>query len=214
MNSAPVVAIVGAGPAACTLAALLASRGVRALLFDDGRRPDLLVGESLIPAVVPILRQLQIEERVAAISQHKPGVSFLHGESCPIHFDFQPVRGLLPTYAYNVDRRAFDLLLRSRAVECGAEIVPQRATVVPGQDRSRELLLDDASLAAAGLSAQPDLIVDATGRARMAARLLNIPAARGPRNDVAIFAHYTGFQMPQPAGQVLISRLSHGWSWR
>ena len=50
------VAVVGAGPAGCALAILLARRGAHVTLFDDGRRPALLVGESLVPAVVPILQ--------------------------------------------------------------------------------------------------------------------------------------------------------------
>ncbi len=215
MTQDPIIAIIGAGPAACTLAALLAAAGLRPLIFDDGRRPDLLVGESLIPAVVPLLRRLGIEPRVAAISQHKPGVSFLHDDAEAIHFDFKPVEPLLPSYAYNVDRAKFDLLLRDRAVELGAAIVRHRAKVLKAPEGSgAELMLAEESLAAAGLTAQPDFIVDATGRARMAARLLDIGADRGPRNDVALFAHFADFTMPEPAGQVLISRLTHGWSWR
>ena len=45
MKSPQSVAIVGAGPAACTLAALLAQRGVRTVVFDDGKRPELLAGD-------------------------------------------------------------------------------------------------------------------------------------------------------------------------
>jgi len=70
------VGIIGSGPSGATLASLLAMKGVEVTLFDDGRRPDLIVGESLIPAVVPILRKLGLEERAAAICQHKPGVTF------------------------------------------------------------------------------------------------------------------------------------------
>ena len=50
------VAIVGAGPAGSALAILLARQGGDVTLFDDGRRPELLVGESLVPAVVQIGR--------------------------------------------------------------------------------------------------------------------------------------------------------------
>lgn len=216
MKSPQSVAIVGAGPGACTLAALLAKRGVRTVVFDDGKRPEMLVGESLIPAVVPLLRRLEIEERTAAISQRKPGVSFLHGVATSIHFNFAPIAPL-PTYAYNVDRIQFDELLKTRAMELGAVFVGCRARVVKAPaGTGRELALDDASLAAA-LSLQnqqPDLLVDATGRSRLFARLLEIGAQRGGRDDVAYFAHYEGFAMPEPAGQVLITRLDHGWSWR
>ena len=55
------VAIVGAGPSGSALAILLARQGVQVTLFDDGRRPELLVGESLVPAVVPILQRLGFE---------------------------------------------------------------------------------------------------------------------------------------------------------
>ena len=212
------VAIVGAGPAACTLASLLAQRGWQPVVFDDGRRPEMLVGESLIPAVVPLLRRLEIEERVAAVSQYKPGVSLLHDQSAAIHFNFAPVAPWLPTYAYNVDRRTFDALLKVRAAELGAEFIPRRAGVIRGAPGSgRELELDVASLAAAPSlhGRQPDLLVDATGRTRHFARLLEIGADRGPREDMAYFAHYDNFQLPEPHGQVLINRLSgHGWSWR
>src|ERR1700682_4637019 len=60
---------------------------------------------------------------------------------------------------------------------------------------------------------QPDLIVDATGRARLAARALKIPAHVGPRNDVAHFAHFENFGWDDVPGQVLIRRLKAGWSW-
>jgi len=217
----PTVAILGAGPAACTLAALLSQRGLRAFVFDDGKRPEMLVGESLIPAVVPLLRRLGIEERTAAISQHKPGVSFLHPDAPSIHFNFAPVAPRLPVYAYNVDRLPFDHLLKTRATELGATFIPHRAGLVKNPPGSlTELSLDSASLAALQAAAPdlqnqpPTLLVDATGRSRLFARLLGIGADSGPRNDISHFAHYHDFEMPQPAGQVLITRLTQGWSWR
>jgi flavin-dependent dehydrogenase len=48
------VGIVGSGPSGATLACLLAMKGVDVTVFDDGRRPDLIVGESLIPAIVRV----------------------------------------------------------------------------------------------------------------------------------------------------------------
>ena len=60
---------------------------------------------------------------------------------------------------------------------------------------------------------QPDLIVDATGRARHAARVLGIGAHLGPRKDVAHFAHFENFQWDDAPGQVLIARGEAGWSW-
>ena len=61
---------------------------------------------------------------------------------------------------------------------------------------------------------QPDLLVDCSGRSRLFARTLDIPADVGPRKDVAYFAHYAGFADPTPRGQVIIGRLANGWCWR
>src|SRR5262249_62359627 len=68
--------------------------------------------------------------------------------------------------------------------------------------------------AAPALAARPpDLIVDASGRARLAARALGIAADAGPRNDVAHFAHFEGAVWRHEPGQVVITRLPCGWSW-
>ena len=71
------VAIVGAGPAGSALAIFLARQGAEVTLFDDGRRPELLVGESLVPAVVPILQRLGLEGDTTQCGRVKPGVTFV-----------------------------------------------------------------------------------------------------------------------------------------
>ena len=65
------VAILGGGPSGCALGILLRRLGAEVTLFEDGRRPPLVVGESLIPAVIPSLRRLGVEERTAAISMYR-----------------------------------------------------------------------------------------------------------------------------------------------
>ncbi|MFM7182858.1 MAG: NAD(P)/FAD-dependent oxidoreductase [Verrucomicrobiales bacterium] len=189
----------------------------RPVVFDNGRRPEMLVGESLIPAVVPILRRMCLEDEVKKIARHKPGVSFLHDAAAAIHFNFAPIARHLPTYAYNVERKSFDQLLKDRALALGADFVPVTARVEKApHGAERELQLDSASLDAARSlgGRQPDLIIDATGRNRQISKILGIGAEHGPRDDTAIFAHFRGFPECGPDGQVLISRMSHGWSWR
>lgn len=214
-NSNRTIAIIGSGPAGATLASFLAKKGMNVTVFDDGRRPDLIVGESLIPALIPVLRKLDLEERVAAICQHKPGVTFTLSKDEQIDFTFESLAGTsMPTYAYNSPRPAFDRLLDTRADELGVKRVKARAKVerVDGDC----LRLADESLAQAPWlnGKQPDLLVDSTGRARLFARTLEIPSKVGPRKDIAYFAHYDGFDMPTPAGQVIIGRLESGWCWR
>jgi flavin-dependent dehydrogenase len=209
------VGIIGSGPAGATLASLLTRKGVDVTLFDDGRRPDLIVGESLIPAIIPVLRKLDLEERTAAVCQHKPGVTFTFSPEEEIAFTFQSLAGSpMPTYAYNAPRPAFDNLLDARATELGVKRARVRAKIE--RVNGNELRLADETLAHAPWlqGRQPDLLVDSTGRSRLFARMLEIPAEVGPRKDVAYFAHYEGCADPTPRGQVIIGRLARGWCWR
>lgn len=216
MNRPPRIAILGAGPAGSALAALLARQGIRSLVFDDEKRPALLVGESLIPAIVAILQRMGIEDRVAAIAQHKPGASFFHHRGTQMHFNFKSVEGRLPPYAYNVPRPAFDDVIKDYAKELGVTFVKHRAGLVAKPGGKPELELDAAALAAGGWTNgdKPALIVDASGRSRTSAKLLGINAETGPRKDAAHFAHFTGFDHPFDPGQIVITFHEWGWSWR
>ncbi len=190
-------------------------KGIDVTLFDDGRRPELIVGESLIPAVVPVLRRLGLEERAAAICNIKPGVTFTMNASEKIEFSFQSLAGTtLPTYAYNAPRPAFDNLFDQRADELGVRRVRQRAKIERVGTDGLRLAAETLEHAPWLGGKQPDLLVDATGRSRLFAHTLEIPAEVGPRKDVAHFAHYEGFEENQPHGQVIIGRLAEGWSWR
>ena len=211
------VAIVGAGPAGAALAIFLVREGAAVTLFDDGRRPELLVGESLVPAVIPILQRLDLEKETASFSRVKPGVSFVWSGSDRVSVTFDRFAPAVFPYAYNVPRPHFDEALLAKAIASGVDYVTARARLLPNTEgeTGAELALSPGTLAAApGLSGrQPDLIVDATGRARLAAHALGIPARLGPRKDIAHFAHFEGCAWDDVPGQVRIARGEAGWSW-
>jgi flavin-dependent dehydrogenase len=163
---------------------------------------------------VPVLRKLGLEDRAAAVCQYKPGVTFTLGPEEEVSFTFQSLAGsAMPTYAYNAPRPAFDNLLDERATELGVKRARVRAKV---ERKGNGLQLADETLAQASWlkGCQPDLLVDCTGRTRLFARTLEIPADIGPRKDVSYFAHYEGCDDPTPRGQVIIGRLANGWCWR
>ena len=125
------VAIIGAGPAGSTLAALLASRGVNVALFDKEAFPrDKLCGEFLSYDALPILEPLGVVDAI-----DRAGAPRI--ERCRVvgsrlyEFDFpHPARG--------VSRLFFDDLLVRTAAARGAVIRTEtvndlpKATVVAG----------------------------------------------------------------------------------
>jgi len=208
------VAIIGGGPVGASLAAYLASDGARVVLFHTAKRPPIVVGESLVPAVVPFLRRLGIEEEVAGYSTYKPGASFLFGSEARQSFLFAEALGAEVQYAYNVPRDRFDASVLAAAQRAGVCLIEQRATIEADVASGRVALSAAARTAALEqLGGEPDWIVDAGGRGRSLARALELPFVEGPRKDAALHAHLEGVPLVAP-GHVHTERLSHGWCWR
>lgn len=208
------VAILGGGPAASTLATLLAGEGIRVALLHRPRQAPLLVGESLVPAIIPILRRLGVEDEVRAYAKYKPGAIFNMNQFGDYPFTFKDFCGPLPDYAYNVPRIKFEATLLASAQRAGAKVFEMEAKVerVGSTDKVR---LTRETLEATGtfFEGHPNLIVDATGRARVLPKLLDIPSREGGRKDMALFAHLDRTELYKD-GYVHSSRLDHGWSWR
>ena len=212
--------MIGGGPAGSTVAALLAKRGIRVGLFSRGRPKSPLIGESTVPALIPILRELGIEEEVASYSVFKPGATFTVQSGERLEIDFDEVRGRAPGYAYNVPRERFDASLLDACVKNGTQIFEVAARLErlsetgPRAERSR-LRLSPGTLADSDgfFATPPDFIIDATGRTRLIPRILDLRERTGDRRDTALFAHCTGVQIDSE-GHVHTDRLEHGWSWR
>ena len=214
-DKAQTVAILGGGPAASTLAVLLARAGVRVAIFHRPKRVPLIVGESLVPAIIPMLRMLGVEDEVRSYSTLKPGATFNISPDVNFSFSFDQLTGRnVAPYAYNVPRERFDETLLDAARRAGAHVLEAAAKVerIDGTDRMQ---LSAETLAAANdlFTSQPDWIVDATGRVRLLPNLLNIPSRTGTRKDTALFAHVDRTHLDH-AGHVHTTRLDQGWAWR
>src|SRR6187399_2554388 len=123
------IAILGGGPAASALATLLARQGIHVAILHRPRNAPLLVGESLVPAIIPILRELGVEEEVRQFAKYKPGAIFNMNEFGDYPFTFKDFCGSLPDYAYNVPRLPFEKTLLEAAKRAGANIFEIEAKV-------------------------------------------------------------------------------------
>lgn len=209
------IAILGGGPASSTLAIRLCQAGCQVVIFASPEQAEILVGESLVPMIVPMLQALGIEQEVAAYSVYKPGACFSYNADEVFEFRFDETPSDLPSYAYNVPRDKFNATLLKAALKAGAKLV-QRRVILSQVDESDAIKLDDESLQQAATywdKAEPDLIVDAAGRANLIGRLLDVPMQQGPRQDVALFAHVDKTMLVDP-GYVHNDRMDQGWCWR
>src|SRR5215218_7685167 len=71
------VLVIGGGPAGSTLATLLARRGWDVHLLEKEHHPRFHIGESLLPANVPLFDQLGVRAEVEKLGMPKWGVEFV-----------------------------------------------------------------------------------------------------------------------------------------
>jgi len=208
------VAIIGGGPSGCALATLLKRKGFKVAVFYIEKRPEIIVGESLVPAIVPMLRELGVEDEVKSYSTYKPGASVWVNKDEEATSPFSYGGGNLPPYAYNVPRVKFDKTIFNNAVKAGVQFF-ELAAKLEQTGNGDELKLSDETIASINdyFEGQPDLIVDATGRSRTISRMLNIPTREGYRKDIAVFAHLSGAEKIEPYN-IHLHRLDKGWTWR
>ncbi len=208
------VAIIGGGPSGCSLATLLKRKGFNVAVFYLEKRPEIIVGESLVPAIIPFIRELGVEDEVKAYSTYKPGASVWVNKDEEATSPFSFGGGGLPPYAYNVPRTKFDKTIFDLAVCEGVTFFNHVAKLERVGDTD-EIKLSDETIAEINnyFNGQPDLIVDATGRSRTISRMLNIYTREGYRKDVAIFAHLSNAEKIEPYN-IHLHRLDKGWNWR
>lgn len=208
------VAILGGGPVGASLATYLSRAGVRVVLFHKAKRPPIIVGESLVPAIIPFLRRLGVEKEVESFSIYKPGATFVLTTESDISFRFDQAIGAEVNYSYNTPRDKFDAVILQAARDAGATIIEGTAGVerTGGTDRVR-LTRKTLEMTGGVLTDQPDFIVDATGRSRTLGNLLDIPYVEGPRKDAALHAHMEGVPLVVE-GNVHTDRMTRGWCWR
>lgn len=207
---------MGGGPAGSVLATFLVRSGHQVFIFDNKQvENDLFVGESLIPAIIPILQELGVEEEVKSYSVYKPGAVIWLDRIFSSEASFANGMGSLPPYAYNTVRKKFDKTLLDNALKEGAILIKETAKVTEGENG--KLALHENCLQALKLYTDKtvDFIVDASGRRRTLARWLNLETEEGKRHDTALFAHVEHAEMGKNPQCIHMHRaVKNAWFWR
>ena len=219
------VLVIGGGPAGSTAATLLTQRGYRVVLFEKEHHPRFHIGESLLPANLPLLERLGVAEQVRAIGMRKWGAEFISPwDGRRQDFRFSEAWNKSLPMAYQVRRSVFDEILIRRAAQVGAQVIEGA--------RVREVDIADEGLpgsAAAQLPVQARVqyedgqvhewqarfLVDASGRDTFLANRLQVKRRDPKHNSAAIFGHFSGAQRyaGEREGHISIYWFDHGWFW-
>src|SRR5438477_4216743 len=195
------VAIAGGGPAGSSCAAFCAKAGLRALLLERENFPrEKVCGDCLNPGCWPVLRRLDLGERVRALPA---------GVLNRVEFIGVSGRTLavtLPTAEIAIKRSLFDQLLMARARELGATVFESTTvTALSAPDSGNE----HWTIVAGQKTSQARMLVAADGRNSTVARLCGLL----PRSEKERIALQTHLPLPADFGdRIVLQFLPEGYS--
>ncbi len=210
------VIVIGGGPGGSTAATLLARQGFDVTLFEREVFPREHVGESLLPASIPILETLGvIDEIKAAGFTPKYGATMVWGRDPePWSWHFAETNATYP-HAYQVWRPTFDQMLLRNAARNGVEVHEGRRVVDISFEAGKPSSVTVESADGESETLEADWIVDASGQHGFLARRLDLRTHDEFFRNLAVYGYFQGAQrLPEPdTGNIFIEAYEHGWSW-
>jgi flavin-dependent dehydrogenase len=207
------VIIVGGGPGGSTLAAFLAKKGYDVGIFERESYPRFHIGESLLPASMPIFKETGFYETLNSGKYIKKfGAQFVDYQSDEeIYFGFDGGINADIPMAFEVERRDFDKDILDHAAKCGATVY-QPAYV-------KDVSFFESYVSARtfkGEEYEAKYVIDATGRSSLIARQTQTRVPHEDLNNVAVFSHFVGVKRKpgKNEGDIVIGLLpDRAWSW-
>lgn len=220
--------VVGGGPAGSTLAGLVKKYAPekKVVLLEKAAGPRHHVGESLLPGLVPILKELGVYEKIdAAGFPRKIGANYQWGMNGEVwENDFNDVnvsemmaRGGLPEkieWSWQVRRSKYDEILLKHAESLGVEVV--RGAVATG-------ILEDKNGKIEGLVTSKGewrgLVADCSGQNGFLSKFRKIRDYDKDLKNVAGWSYYRGAEWKYKYNghpdktKIFVCSVPEGWFW-
>ncbi|MQY25786.1 NAD(P)/FAD-dependent oxidoreductase [Nocardia aurantia] len=208
--------VIGGGPAGCAYALTMHRRGYSVLLLEKVEFPRFHIGESFLPYTTEILDQMGYLDAVMAKPYaYKPGVELTGMAGGVRRIDFGDIGDDRRTWAIQVERAEFDKTLLDETAAAGVQVL-QEATVtgvdvVDGRVTGVTYTVNDETH-----HATATFVADASGRAGVVAKRLNLRVADSRLKMAAVFKHYGNLdesQNPGVEGDTQLGIHPDGWMW-
>ena len=228
------VVVIGGGPGGSTAATLLSRRGFGVLLLERERFPREHVGESLLPASMPVLAELGVLSAVQEAGfLPKWGATMIWGrDDTPWSWYFKETNRTYP-HAYQVWRPQFDQILLEHSRANGVDVREghrvREVIFSPGEsstgtstgtstgkgtgNRPVGVAYQDAAGHQRVVNAR--LVVDASGQGGLVGRQLGLRNWDSFFQNLAVYGHFAGGQcLPAPdENNIFIESYPQGWLW-
>lgn len=210
------VVVIGGGPGGSTTATMLARKGWQVLLFEREAFPREHVGESLLPASLPVLEELGVLPAVQAAGfLPKQGATMVWGrDRTPWSWYFRETNPQYP-HAYQVWRPHFDHLLLDNSRANGVDVREGHQVIDVMFDAGRATGVRYTASGRTSGVAQARFVVDASGQGALLGRKLQVRQWDPFFQNLAVYGYFTGAQrLPEPdATNIFIESYAHGWFW-
>ena len=217
-SDTPDVLIIGGGPAGSSAAIVLAERGHRVVQVEKARHPRFHIGESLLPANLPLFERLGVADQVQAIGMQKWGAEFVspwHGDRGET-FNFAEGWNKSLPFSYQVRRSEFDEILIRRAAQQGAEVVESCRVRSVERQPNGQMRVDAECDDGSTRSWLARYVIDASGRDTFLGNKLDSKRRNSKHNSAALYGHFRNadrYPEEKRAGNISIYWFEHGWFW-
>ncbi|MGW2052083.1 NAD(P)/FAD-dependent oxidoreductase [Streptomyces sp. NPDC001858] len=203
------VGVIGGGPAGSTIASYLARAGLDVAVFESSVFPREHVGESLVPAVIPVMHDIGVTAKIEAAGfPRKYGAAWTSSDNRPtspldfhagshgwgvaeVSYHEREQAGVDRVYAWHVDRGQFDLILLKHAEDLGASVFSGvRVNRVDFSEPARPVLQVNMGRTTTPIPVR--MVVDASGRQTQLGSQLKLKVPDPVFNQYAIHSWFEG----------------------